>query len=68
MVLFRSDILAEIVPRMLTRGLSKRDVQRLLVDNPRTILTFAKPQKPLPGSSPRAALRLAAVDAPAPKL
>ena len=53
---------------MLTRGLSKRDVQRLLVDNPRTILTFAKPQKPLPGSSPRAALRLAAADAPAPKL
>jgi|EP01046_Picozoa_sp_COSAG06_P047346 hypothetical protein len=55
---------------MLTRGLSKRDVQRLLVDNPRTILTFAKPQKLLPGmrSSPRAALRLTAADAPAPKL
>ena len=37
-------VVAEIVPRMLTRGLSTRDVQKLLVDNPRTVLTFAKPQ------------------------
>ena len=29
---------------MLTRGLCKRDVQKLLVDNPRAVLTFAKPQ------------------------
>ena len=46
--LLATDILEEIVPRMLTRGLTKRDVQRLLVDNPRAGLTFARPQKLLP--------------------
>ena len=46
---------------MLTRGLCKRDVQKLLVDNPRAVLTFAKPQLAalgLPGAPQLAALGL----------
>jgi hypothetical protein len=53
---------------MLTRGLTKRDVQRLLVDNPRAVLTFARPQQLLPpkngGKTHNGLKRIA----PAPKL
>lgn len=38
-------IMAEIVPRMLTRGLSKEDVAKMLVGNPREVLTFVRPQR-----------------------
>jgi hypothetical protein len=53
---------------MLTRGLTKRDVQRLLIDNPRAVLTFARPQQLLPlndGGKNRNSLKRIA---PAPKL
>ena len=36
-------ILAEIVPRMRTRGLSEAAIQMMLVDNPREVLTFGPP-------------------------
>ena len=37
-------ILAEIAPRMLTRGLGVEDVGKILVTNPAAVLTFAKPR------------------------
>ena len=37
-------ILAEIAPRMLTRGLSAEDVESILTTNPAAVLSFAAPQ------------------------
>ena len=37
-------ILAHLVPRMRDRGISKEDLNRVLVDNPSRALTFAEPQ------------------------
>eukprot|EP01043_Picozoa_sp_COSAG02_P010942 COSAG02_NODE_396_length_23126_cov_282.150258_15_plen_103_part_00 len=67
-LLSSTDILAEIVPRMLTRGLTKRDVQRLLIDNPRAVLTFAKPQQLLPAKDGGKKCNSLKRIAPAPKL
>ena len=37
-------ILENIVPRMRTRGFREEDIQAILVDTPRRVLTFAEPQ------------------------
>ena len=37
---------------MLTRGLSREDVTRLLVTNPREVLTFARPAEPAAAGRP----------------
>ena len=38
-------ILAHIVPRMRARGFSQEAIQRFLVDNPRSVLTFSEPKE-----------------------
>ena len=37
-------ILAHIVPRMLNRGFSEESVKKILVENPKDILTFVEPK------------------------
>ena len=37
-------ILANVVPRMRGRGYAEETIQRILVGNPREILTFVEPE------------------------
>ena len=38
-------ILAHVVPRMRARGFSEDAIHKILVDNPRAVLTFSEPQR-----------------------